>query len=646
MSQKETTEEVNGKPEPYVAAEESMAEFTPKAIILGVVMTVVFAAANAYLGLKVGMTVSASVPAAVISMGILRGVLNQGTILENNTVQTITSAGTSLAAGIIFTVPALILWGVDPGMIKMFLLSLFGGTLGVLFMIPLRKFLIVDEHENLPYPEGTACGEVLIAGEEGGAKSKYVFAGMGIGAIYKLFSGGMKIWKEAVEWAIPGYKGAAIGFNLYPSLLGVGYIIGPKIAVRMIAGGTLGWFVFMPLIAKVGGGLSQPLFPASKSIAELGYWGIWDNYIRYVGAGGVALGGVVSLVKALPTIVESFKAAMGELTTGLAKDAKKVRTNLDLSIKWVGLGALAVILAIAFVPQVPVGILGAAIVTIFGFFFVTVSSRIVGIVGSSSNPASGMTIATLLATSLIMKAVGWTDKSGMIAALSVGAIVCIAVAVAGDTSQDLKTGFLVGATPKKQQIGELIGILISAIFVGGIVLMLHEAYGIASKQLPAPQANLMSMVVKGVMKGNLPWALVFTGVFSALVIEMFGIGSLPFAVGLYLPIHLSTPIMIGGLIKLALDKKSITKEERKDKNESGILFASGLVAGDALVGILLAGLAIKGWHTSIQVGSGWAGGAANIISLGTFAILAYILWRNSVGAPLRDEYDDSTNISG
>ncbi|SKA06195.1 OPT family oligopeptide transporter [Selenihalanaerobacter shriftii] len=631
MSQKETNQEHK----PYVAADKSMSEFTITSIILGVIMTVVFAAANAYLGLKVGMTVSASVPGAVISMGILRGVLNRGTILENNTVQTITSAGTSLAAGVIFTIPALILLGVEPSMIKMFLIALFGGVLGVLFMIPLRKYLIVEEHGNLPYPEGTACAEVLIAGEEGGAKSKYVFAGMGIGAIYKFLSGGMKVLKESVEWAIPGYQGSAIGFDLYPSLLGVGYIIGPKIAVRMLAGGTLGWFVLMPLITNVGAGLTEPLFPASQPISELGYWGVWDNYIRYVGAGGVALGGVVSLIKALPTILESFKAAVVELTKGLGEDVEKLRTDIDLPIKWVVLGALAVVIAIAFTPLIPVGVLGAVFVAIFGFFFVTVSSRIVGIVGSSSNPASGMTIATLLATSLIMKAIGWTDQTGMVAALSVGAIVCVAIAVAGDTSQDLKTGFLVGATPKKQQLGELIGILVSAIFVGGIVLMLHEAYGIASKDLPAPQANLMAMVVKGVMKGDLPWALVFTGAFSSLIIEMFGIGSLPFAVGLYLPIHLSTPIMIGGLIKAALNRKSMSEEERSDKDESGILFASGLVAGDALIGILLAALALKGWHTSIDIGVGWAGSAANILALGSFCILAYLLWKSSVGAETR-----------
>ncbi|GAB6100529.1 oligopeptide transporter, OPT family [Halanaerocella petrolearia] len=622
---------------PYVTAEKSMAEFTWISVVLGVIMTVVFAAANAYLGLKVGMTVSASVPGAVISMGVLRGLLGKGTILENNTVQTITSAGTSLAAGVIFTIPALILWGIEPSLIKMFLISLLGGVLGVLFMIPLRKYLIVEEHNNLPYPEGTACAEVLIAGEEGGAKSKDVFWGLGIGALYKFLSGGMKIWPETVEWSIPNYQGSAIGFNLYPSLLGVGYIIGPKIAVRMLAGGTLGWFVLMPLITNVGAGLTEPLFPASKPIVELGYWGVWDNYIRYVGAGGVAVGGIISLIKALPTIVTSFKAAVSELTTGTKKDIKRLRTNIDLPLKWVIIGAILVILAIAFLPQLPVGILGAVFVTIFGFFFVTVSSRIVGIVGSSSNPASGMTIATLLATSLIMKYLGWTDKSGMIAALSVGAIVCIAIAVAGDTSQDLKTGFLVGATPKKQQFGELIGILISAIFVGGIVLMLHEAYGIASKELPAPQANLMSMVVKGVMKGNLPWSLVLTGVFSAVVIEMFGIGSLPFAVGLYLPIHLSTPIIIGGLIKLALEKKEFVSEEvKEDKDESGILFASGLVAGDALIGILLAGLALKGWHTSIKVGAGWLGNSANIVGLVTFALLAYTLWNNSVRAEVRD----------
>ncbi|RCW48164.1 MULTISPECIES: OPT family oligopeptide transporter [unclassified Halanaerobium] len=582
-------EEIPGEEyQPYVAAETVMPEFTITSIILGIIMTIIFGAANAYLGLKVGMTVSASVPAAVISMGVIRGILKRDSILENNMVQTISSAGESVAAGVIFTIPALIIWGVDPSIFKMFLLALLGGLVGVLFMIPLRKHLIVGEHGRLPYPEGTACAEVLVAGEKGGVGAKTVFTGLGVGALYKILgeAKGFNIWPTRVEWGIPGIEGAAIGMDILPALLGVGFIIGPRISALMFSGGVMGWLVFIPLMTLIGKS-GTPIYPANVPISELGYWGIWDNYIRYIGAGAVALGGIISLIKALPTIWDSFKAALSGLTKNV--DIKSNRTSEDLPLKWVLSIAVAIIILIAVMPQIPVGIWGAIFVLIFGFFFVTVSSRIVGIVGSSSNPASGMTIATLLFTTALFKALGWSGESGMIAALSVGAIVCIAIAVAGDTSQDLKTGFLVGATPRKQQLGEMLGVLISALVIGFVLLLLHEAYTIGSKDLAAPQATLMSMVVEGVMKGTLPWTFIFIGAFSAVIVELFGIRSLPFAVGLYLPIHLSAPIIIGGLIKGILNKqKDKNQESFERRREKGVLYASGLIAGDAVMGVVLA----------------------------------------------------------
>ncbi|MTI60114.1 MAG: oligopeptide transporter, OPT family [Firmicutes bacterium] len=626
--------------QPYIAAEKVMPEFTLTSIILGIIMTVIFGAANAYLGLKVGMTVTASVPAAVVSMGVIRGILKKNSILENNMVQTISSAGESVAAGVIFTIPALIIWGMDPSIFKMFLMALLGGMVGVLFMIPLRKHLIVGEHGKLPYPEGTACAEVLVAGEKGGVGAKTVFAGLGAGALYKILAEakGFNIWPTSVEWSIPGVKGAAVGMDVLPSLLGVGFIIGPKISALMLSGGIMGWLVLIPIIALLGANSGTVIFPAEVPISQLGFWGIWDNYIRYIGAGAVALGGVISLIKALPTIWSSFKAAL----SGLAEDIniEKKRTTEDLSIKSVLLIAVAIIILIAIMPQIPVGIWGAIFVLIFGFFFVTVSSRIVGIVGSSSNPASGMTIATLLFTTALFKALGWSGETGMVAALSVGAIVCIAIAVAGDTSQDLKTGFLVGATPKKQQIGEMLGVLISALAIGYVLLLLHGAYTIGSKELAAPQATLMSMVVEGVMKGTLPWSLIFVGAFTALIVELFGIGSLPFAVGLYLPIHLTTPIMVGGIIRGILDRqKDKNKADFAQKRERGVLYASGLIAGDAVMGVILAIFAYAeisfGFKTT-ALGPIWG--------LIFFAIVVITLIYNSILSK-NNSLEDNNNLS-
>lgn len=585
---------------PYVPATEEPAEFSFRAVGLGVVLAVVFGAANAYLGLKVGMTVSASIPAAVISMGVLRTVFGgQVSVLENNMAQTVGSAGESLAAGVIFTIPALILMGVKPDLFSIFLLALLGGWLGVLFMIPLRRFLIVQEHGRLPYPEGAACAEVLVAGEEGGDKAKLVFAGVGVAALYKLFmdKAGFFMWKEEVEWHVPGLLKGVVGFDVLPALLGVGYIIGPRIAAFMLAGAVLGWFAIIPFIAMLGAGLTAPVFPSTETIAQMDCWAIWNNYLRYIGAGAVAMGGVVSLLKSLPIIMSSFSVGFRQLTKtkkqATRSDRAVPRTDQDIPLNIVLLLIVALGLLIWILPQVPLNFLGTILVVLFTFFFVTVSSRIVGLVGSSSNPASGMTIATLLATTLILSACGYTGTTGAIAAISIGAIACIGICIAGDTSQDLKTGFLVGATPRRQQVGEMVGVLGSALFVGLTLYMLHQAYGIGSKDLAAPQATLMKMVVEGVLQGTLPWGFVIFGAFCALAVELLGVGSLPFAIGLYLPIHLSTPIMLGGVIRWAFEglRKGPDKDERR---EDGILYASGLIAGDALVGVGLAPLVYYG----------------------------------------------------
>jgi len=619
---------------PFISADKILPEFTVTSILLGIVLAVVFGAANAYLGLKVGMTISASIPAAVISMGIVRGVLKRESILENNMVQTIGSAGESLAAGAIFTLPALYIWSKEwglgaPSLVTITAISLCGGILGVLFMVPLRKALIVKEHGVLPYPEGTACSEVLLAGEEGGEKAKACFTGLGIGAVYKFITDGLKIFPSEIETTIPGYKGAAIGADVLPALLGVGFIIGPTISAYMLAGAVLGWFGFIPLITNIGEMGNVVMYPSTVPISELGYWGIWDNYIRYVGAGAVAFGGIFSLIKSLPLIVQTFKDAMKDYSAG-SSGGKGIRTDRDMSMKVVIIGILAVILAMMMLPIIPVGIGGALLIAIFGFFFATVSSRIVGLVGSSSNPVSGMTIATLIITAIAFKSTGNDGQAGMIATLTVGAIICIIAAMAGDTSQDLKTGFLVGATPYKQQYGELIGALFSALAIGAVLTLLNNAWGFGSTELPAPQATLMRLVIEGVMGGNLPWALVFTGIGVGITIELLGLPVLPIAIGLYLPIHLSTPIMVGGFIRGLLDKKLNKSENEKEKVslkeriDSGILYASGLIAGEGLVGILLALLAVANIKTNLGVSIGQTG------ALIFFMLLTYSLMKFSL----------------
>ena len=582
---------------PFVPASKTLPEFTSTSIVLGIILAIVFGGANAYLGLRVGMTVSASIPAAVISMGIIRKILKKDSILENNMVQTIGSAGESVAAGAIFTLPALFLWASEwgtsaPSLVEIAVIAFIGGALGILFMVPLRKALIVQEHGTLPYPEGKACAEVLMAGEEGGDKASTVFAGLGIAAAYKFITDGLKVFPSEVHYEIPAYKGSGIGMDVLPALLGVGYICGPKISCYLFCGGILGWFVLMPMIVLFGPDIV--LFPADVSIAELyadgGSFAIWTNYIKYIGAGAVACGGVLSLIKSLPLIIRTFRDALKGFGKGTATDE---RTNQDLNIKFILGGIVILALAIWIVPVIPINLFGAFLIVIFGFFFATVSSRMVGLVGSSNNPVSGMTIATLLVATIALKATGSTGQAGMTAAIAIGGVICIVAAIAGDTSQDLKTGYILGATPKRQQIGELIGVLASSLAIGGVLYLLHLAWGYGSTNLPAPQATLMKMIVEGVMGGNLPWTLVGIGAFIAIIVEILGIPVLPFAIGLYLPIHLSTPMMVGGVVKWIVEKrKGLSEKDKKDADSNGILYSSGLIAGEGLVGIFLAILAI------------------------------------------------------
>ena len=584
-----------GEFKPFVPADRVVPEFTAMSIIIGVFLAVLFGAANAYLGLKVGMTVSASIPAAVISMGIIRVILKRDSILENNMVQTIGSAGESLAAGAIFTLPAVFMWAKDgigtvPSYMVIACVAIAGGLLGIVFMIPLRKALIVKEHGTLPYPEGTACAEVLIAGEEGGTKAGTVFAGLGIAAAYKFIADGMKLFPSEVDYEVKAIPGSGIGMDVLPALAGVGYICGPLISSWMLAGGIVSWFIIMPLIKTFGG--DTILYPADAPISELGYWDLWDNYIRYVGAGAVAAGGIFSLIKSLPLIFKTFAESMKSLKAGVDG------ITLDRTSKDLGFGPILAMLVIAVVvlvgyPSIPIDFVSAILIVVFGFFFATVSSRMVGLVGSSNNPVSGMAIATLLIATLILKEVGETGPNGMAAAIMIGTVICIVAAMAGDMSQDLKTGYIVGATPYKQQWGEVVGVLSSGLAIAGILYLLNEAWGYGGKQLPAPQATLMKLVIEGVMGSNLPWGMVFTGVFIAVVLEILQIPVLPVAIGVYLPIHLSTPLMCGGLLKLYLEKKEHKSVEEKEQQiTSGILYSSGLIAGEGLLGILLAVFAV------------------------------------------------------
>src|SRR5450830_1270594 len=600
---------------PYIAADQEVPEFTLKAILLGSAFGIIFGAATVYLALRAGLTVSASVPIAVLSIAVFKK-LGKSTILENNIVQTIGSAGESVAAGVVFTVPALLFLSNGADYFKyfvIFLLAAIGGTLGVLFMIPLRRALIVKEHGNLKYPEGVACADVLIAGEKGGNLAKMVFAGVGISMLYKFLYGILGLWRETATWFQTGKDGkipdATLSCDVTPEYLGLGYIIGPKIAGELASGGVLSWLALIPLIS-----IFVPETRLVDDLGKLGYsegwkashthaqW-IYYAYVRYVGAGAVACAGVMTLLKTLPTIVSAFRESVKSLRAGSGA-AKKVRTDDDLGMGIVVVGSIVLALLIAVLPGFPHGpfpgsLVMSLLVVVFGFFFVTVSSRIVGIIGTSSNPISGMTIATLMATCVVFVLIGRTGEAYQPVALCVGALVCIAAANAGATSQDLKTGFLVGATPRRQQIGFIIGVLVSTLVIGGTLFLLDstyrevgQAHGIGGAKLAAPQATLMATIIKGLLAQNLPWAPVLVGVFLAFMAQMAGAHALSWAVGAYLPLSTTFPIWIGGMMKGLVEKVSQKKQE--SELSSGMLYATGLVAGGSLGGVLIALVAFTG----------------------------------------------------
>ncbi|NSK44144.1 oligopeptide transporter, OPT family [Blautia luti] len=620
---------------PYIPAEKVTPELTVTSVIMGCILAVIFGAANAYLGLRVGMTVSASIPAAVISMGVIRVLLRRNSILESNMVQTIGSAGESLAAGAIFTMPALFLWAEEglsdkPGIVEITLIALCGGILGVLFMVPLRNALIVKEHATLLYPEGTACADVLLAGEEGGANASTVFSGMGLAAIFKFVVDGLKLLPADVAAAFKSFKGE-IGMEVYPALLGVGYIVGPKIASYMFVGSLMGWMVIIPMICLFGP--DTWMYPAAEgtTIAQLyangGAAAIWSTYVKYIGAGAIATGGIISLIKSLPLIVTTFRDSMKSMKG--SKSTSTERTAQDLPMQFILLGVFAMVFIIWIVPAIPVTLLGAFIIVIFGFFFATVSSRMVGLVGSSNNPVSGMAIATLLIATFAIKSSGKTGIDGMTAAIAVGSVICIIAAIAGDTSQDLKTGYLLGATPKKQQMGEMLGVVVSGLAIGGVLYLLNAAWGYGTAEIPAPQAQLMKMIVEGIMGGNLPWGLVFIGVFLAICLEILRIPVMPFAIGLYLPIYLNATIMIGGVVRGLLDRrKGVDEKTKTAQSTDGTLYCAGMIAGEGLVGILLAVFAVFGISLDMSgiVNFGNIGGVVLMIIM-ILSLLKFSIWR-------------------
>jgi putative OPT family oligopeptide transporter len=586
-----------------VPASQSPAEFTAKAILLGALFGLIFGASTVYLGLRAGLTVSASIPIAVLAISVLKH-FGGSTILENNIVQTIGSAGESVAAGVVFTVPALIFFG-DRGTgyfnyFQITMLAFAGGILGVLMMVPLRRALIVKEHGVLPYPEGTACADVLVAGERGGALATTVFMGLGVGAFWKGLSWIVQAFPTEVGRSLGRtavLPNATLNVDISPEYMGVGYVIGPRIAGVMFAGGVLSWLVLLPLFSIFGNYLTVPFPPVPASglrIDQMSPGQLWSAYIRYTGAGAVLAAGLITLARTIPTIVSSFRDSVRDMRTKNAGGSGLSRTERDMPMTVVLGGTLVLALFLALAPRLPTqgNFVASILVVIFGFFFVTVSSRIVGLIGSSSNPISGMTIATLILTCTIFVALGWTGEWYAPIALCVGAVVCIAAANAGATSQDLKTGYIVGATPIYQQYGLVIGVIVSAVIIGYTTLYLHNVMTIGSSALPAPQATLMSTIIKGLLSQNLPWGLVLVGVFISITLELCGIHSLSFAVGSYLPISTTAPIFAGGLVRAYVEKKTGKIEE--SEVGSGTLFSSGLIAGGSLAGILYAVLFGRG----------------------------------------------------
>ena len=646
--------------QPFIPDSQIIPEFSVKAIVLGAIFGIIFGAATVYLALRAGLTVSASIPIAVLAIAVFKKI-GKSTILENNIVQSIGSAGESVAAGVVFTVPAFIFLAGGEAFFNyfnIFTLALVGGILGVLFMVPLRRSLIVKEHGTLPYPEGTACAEVLIAGEKGGSMASKVFAGLGIAFVYKSLMSIFGLWKDVPAYVTSrtsAFPNATVNAEITPEYLGVGYIIGPKIAGNLVAGGVLSWLVLIPLISFIGDALPTTLKPgwAGKLISEMSPAEIYRGYVRYIGAGAVAAAGVITLIKTLPTIVSAFKESFGSLKD-LRSGKVQSRTEREIPITYVIGGSLALVLVVALLPQLPGTFPGTLLmgllVVIFGFFFVTVSSRIVGIIGSSSNPISGMTIATLMATCLIFVSLGWTGDMYQALALSVGGIVCIAAANAGATSQDLKTGYIVGGTPLYMQLGLIIGVVASTFVIGWTLQTLDASmqfegveHAIGTERYAAPQATLMATIIKGLLAQDLPWGLVFVGMFISVVVELCGVKSLSFAVGAYLPLSTTMPIFVGGMMKALADKMTGSKDE--SEVSSGMLYSTGLVAGGSLTGIAIALLSgipktvmVDGQEKEVSLMQwlldsvgihGWEhlGGIADLIGLAMFGVLCFMLIR-------------------
>jgi len=620
---------------PYVPAQTELRDFSVKAVLAGILFGIIFGSANAYLGLRVGLTISTAIPLAVVSVAffrLLKPLLGPSTILEHNISQTTGSASSSLASGIIFTIPALFLWGFDPPLIQIGVLAMLGGVIGVLFMIPLRRFLIVKEHGTLPYPEGTAAAQVLIAADSGGARARNIFHGLGISAVYKSLMGFLHLWPDEISLRLPVMRKAEIGLETGPALLGVGYILGYRISAIMVAGGLLSWIGLIPLIDLFGGGLDGPLYPETEMlISEMTPHEIWTRYIRYIGAGAVAFAGIITVIKSLPTMINSLKIGVHELRVrSSAAVAKKLRTDNDLSMTVVLFGISAVVLAIIATPHVIgistslfIRIIAALCIAMFAFMFVTVSSRIVGLVGVSSNPTSGMTIVTLLGTSLLFYLLGWTDDFGKAAALTIGTVVCVAASIAGDISQDLKAGYIIGATPRKQQTAEIIGAATSAFFIAAAVMLLGRAFTFGSEDLAAPQATLMKTVVEGVLQADLPWGLVLTGAAIAGAAELLGTPSLPFAVGIYLPLSTMTPVFVGGCLRHFVEKRK--QKAEKDEGDPGVLLGSGFIAGEGIVGVLIAAYASVAGKLPGGLDLDWLGPFDDLLALALFAALGFFI---------------------
>jgi putative OPT family oligopeptide transporter len=693
--------------QPFVPSSDEPPELTPGAVVLGVLLGVVFAASSVYLALKIGLTVSASIPIAVLSITIFRYVSRAfgkrpASILQNNMVQTTGSAGESIAAGVVFTLPALLLLGYALPWSKVATIAVVGGVLGVLLMIPLRRSLIVNEHGKLKYPEGTACAEVLIVGEERGIQARTVFLGFGVGALYKLLNAGLKLWAEvprhAFQRLVPGGRPELMGeirAEISPELTGVGYIIGTRIAGYLFAGGMLSYFVLIPAIKLFGGGLTAPVFPADQTIADMDATAVRANYVFYIGAGAVTAAGIISLARALPTIARALAGGLREFRPGAGDVVRVARTDRDLPMTVVLVGTLLMMLAMVLLPKIGINLAGAILAVVFAFLFVTVASRLSGLIGNSSNPISGMSVATVLLTALLFLAVGWTGIEHRVLALSIGGVVCIAAAVAGATSQDLKTGYLVGATPARQQIGLLFGVITSALVIGLTIQFLNEGKttvvekrypgvtvgnlesgrrqgpdgveyrvghlyertgdapagtylvdeagavryvvdpGIGGREtkdwdgrevqkLESPKSQIMALVVDGILTQKLPWGFILIGVFIAVVVEILGIPSLPFATGVYLPISTSATMFMGGIVRHLIERRLPPERRNTSETDSGpgVLFSSGLIAGGAIMGVALAALAAQRWDAPLAVGARLGPVAEN----GWIAMILYVLF--------------------